>query len=80
MSNGGNPEGGVTIGPGGTLYGTASDYGAHGYGTVWEFQGAFVTVPEPSSMALARLSQERIRSHSDSRALGGSFAVDEVFQ
>ena len=45
----------MTIGPGGTLYGTASDYGAHGYGTVWEFQGAFVSVPEPSTMALGAI-------------------------
>jgi uncharacterized repeat protein (TIGR03803 family) len=55
LTNGGNPQGGVTIGPRGTLYGTASAYGANGYGTVWEFQGAFVSVPEPSTMSLGAI-------------------------
>jgi len=36
--DGSNPYAGVVFGPGGLLYGTTSDYGAYGYGTVFSLQ------------------------------------------
>jgi uncharacterized repeat protein (TIGR03803 family) len=36
--DGSNPIAGVVFGPDGLLYGTTSDYGAHGYGTVFRLQ------------------------------------------
>jgi len=36
--DGSNPYSGVVFGPDGLIYGTTSDYGAHGYGTVFRLQ------------------------------------------
>ena len=35
-SDGGNPAGGLVMDKDGNLYGTTSNYGAHGYGTIFK--------------------------------------------
>jgi uncharacterized repeat protein (TIGR03803 family) len=53
-TNGSDPVAGVTFDANGNLYGTASEGGASGVGTVWEF--SLSSIPEPSSLILGLIS------------------------